>query len=533
MKHPIHRHKKTIERSATEEVATRDAASFVGALLNMLPNPDPILRKTGKRLETYRTLTGDWEVFSAIEHVHGGLQDLEWGLEQGDAEQTAFEEFEERFSDWDIQKIMSEAVDARNFGYQPFELLWSRGDQWTIDGVVGKPPEWFNFNPENQLQFKSKSNWMGEPVQPYQFAVAAHRESYYNPYGEAVLSRCFWPVAFKKGGIEFMTKFLEKYGIPWAIGKQPRGQSEKSKDKLLDDLENMIQDAVAVIPDDSSVEIMESSGKGSSSDAFMKYIYYFDSAVNKVILGSETAMSVSKEGSDVRGSGHEHAEASKSVINAIGGMAEKVINQAIAWEWHFNHEGPPPVFSIYDPTQMNKDRAERDDKLKDQGVRFTKEYYMTHYGLNEDEFELTEPSPQGNPPFKEGKSPFEGGSFGRAERKKQGDVRHGTGCRCRACQSHFRDAEASRNQRVIDEMEELYGGDPAAAENQAIMETVLAPVIDLVRTAGSYEEIMEQLAEQFPDMSTGKLEERLMKAMFLADTWGRLTAQDEEDEDDG
>lgn len=521
MKYPIHKHSKTIERDAGNEVATRQAANMVAHLLQVLPNPDPILRKTGKRIKVYRDLLGDWEVFSAVDLIHAGLQDLEWQLEQGDADQKAFDEFEKRFNDWDVQKIMSEAVDGRNFGYQPFEFIWDKtSDGWHISSIVGKPPEWFNFNAENELQFKSTGNRMGEPVRPYQFSCACHRESYNNPYGEAALSRVFWPVTFKKGGVEFMMKFCEKYGIPWTVGKQPRGAGDKAKGDLLDDLANMIQDAVAVIPDDASVDIMEAAGKGASSDIFLRGIHYFDAAINKVILSSETAMSVSKEGTDVRGSGAEHAKASKSVMRAIGGMASKVINQAIKWEWHFNHEGPHPVFSVYERADVQKDRAERDNHLKKQGVNLKENYYVKHYGLNEDEFELVDP-----------------------EETPAGFSQHVRGCQCSGCRQHSRSGhrvfqedpgsvETDRNQRVLDEMIEEYGGEDAAATNQQIMEKVLQPVIDLINTADSMEDVMERMAEQFPDMNTAALEDRIMKAMFLADTWGRLSAADEEEKED-
>lgn len=521
MKYPINRYKKKIDSAATEEVATRDAAMMVSHLLGVLPNPDPILKKTGKRVEVYRDLMGDWEVFSAVDLVHGGLQDLEWQLEQGDSDAGAFRDFEQRFNDWDIHKILSECVDGRNFGYQPFEFMWVKNsDAWNITNVVGKPPEWFNFNADNELQFKSRSSRTGEPVKPYQFTCAQHRESYQNPYGEAALSRCFWPVTFKKGGIEFMTKFLEKYGIPWVIGKQPRGVGKKKKNELLDDLANMVADAVAVIPDDASVDIKESQGKGGSSDAFKSYIWYFDAAINKVILSSETAMSVSKEGSgEQRGNSQEHAKASKSVIRGIGGMAAKVINQAIKWEWHFNHEGPAPEFSVYAPADVQKDRAERDSNLQGQGVRFKENYYMKHYGFNEDEFEIVEVDPT---------SPVPGFSQRAADS-------HPNGCQCTGCQRATRNAqpatfneESDRNQRLLEEMVEGIGGDESAATNQQLMEAVLEPVMDLIENAASMEEIMQELASTFPEMSTDQLEQRLTSVFFLADIWGRLSAQDEE-----
>jgi phage gp29-like protein len=486
-----------IERDAAHPVATRQAALLATNLLGALPNPDPILRKTGRRIHLLRDLLGDWEVFGAVELIHSGLLAMQWRLEQAEADQSGYEAFRPFFRAWDIRGVLGGCVEARNFGYKPFEFDWQKTDGgWMITGITGKPPEWFNFNAENRLQFKQKDDVGGRAVPPYKFGLAAHRASYRNPYGQALLSRVFWPVTFKKGGIEFMTKFLEKYGTPWAVGKLPRGASEDAKEKLLADLDQMVQDAVAVIPDDASVDLIESGGKGGSSEAFSKYLYYFDAAIDKVLLASETAMSVSKEGGDVRGDSREHAKVAQSVITTVAGMAEKVINEAIGWVWQFNYTGPPPAFRLYPPKGIKAGLAKRDNDLRSQGVQFSKQYYMKKYGLKEDDFEIREEPDAPPRPFRQKGS------------------------------RHFAD-DAHDNQRTVDHWIEQVGGEPSDAANQAAMEQALEPVIDLINSASSMEEIMAKMAAQYPDMSTGKLEERLEKAFFVADIWGRL-AEDEE-----
>ena len=75
------------------------------------------------------------------------------------------------------------------------------------------------------------------------------------------MSRCFWPVAFKKGGFKFWAVFTEKFGMPWLIGKVPRGTGDTDRAQLLDHLVKMVQDAVAVINDDESIAALEFQSK--------------------------------------------------------------------------------------------------------------------------------------------------------------------------------------------------------------------------------------------------------------------------------
>ncbi|ENE4637899.1 TPA: DUF935 family protein, partial [Escherichia coli] len=100
------------------------------------------------------------------------------------------------------------------------------------------PPEWFQFDTDNCLRFRARDAGVeGELLSPSKFVVPAQDASYDNPYGFPDLSMCFWPVAFKKGGMKFWLRFAEKFGSPWVIGKHPRGANDAEIEKLLDSME--------------------------------------------------------------------------------------------------------------------------------------------------------------------------------------------------------------------------------------------------------------------------------------------------------
>ncbi|MCZ6127734.1 DUF935 family protein, partial [Escherichia coli] len=86
-----------------------------------------------------------------------------------------------------------------------------------------------------------------------------------------------WPVAFKKGGMKFWLRFAEKFGSPWVIGKHPRGANDAEIEKLLDSMEQMVEDAVAAIPDDSSIELKAADGKALAGLRLSKELGYLGS----------------------------------------------------------------------------------------------------------------------------------------------------------------------------------------------------------------------------------------------------------------
>ena len=89
----------------------------------------------------------------------------------------------------------------------------------------------------------------------------------------------------QKGGMKFWVRFAEKYGSPWVIGKHPRGTAQGEIDLLLDSMEAMVEDAVAAIPDDSSIEIKEAAGKADSSDIYQNLITLARSEISIALLG--------------------------------------------------------------------------------------------------------------------------------------------------------------------------------------------------------------------------------------------------------
>lgn len=492
------------DQPTTEELASRRVQQVAG-LMQWLPNPDRILQKTGKRIEHLRNLTADDEVFSAQEWLFGAVRDVEWDLEHDGSNEAAVEVVQSVIDGLDWDRIDSEVIDARLYGYQPMEVMWAdTGGYWLPLDVVGKPPEWFGYNRKNELGLRTQKRTEDyQVVPPEKFICIRHRPSFLNPYGESALSRCFWPVTFKKGDLRFWITFAEKYGMPHAVGKHPRGAQNEEIEELLDSLASMVQDAVAAVPDDSSVELLESPFKSASSGVYEAIIKYCERSIQKVIVSSEMVTSAGEYGTQALGESQIEEVAGK-VISGLLRMKRSLVNELIDLIWHFNFAGQDgkPTYEIKDEPDASKEKAERDEKLVGQGVRFTASYYQREYNLSEDDFELSEPQS----PAAEGRAPAGAAQAGGAP-----------------AFSSFADARAAGGQAAVDELvASITAGDE---DNQAAMETLLEPVMEQVMNGDSAEAVMMSLAQAYPDLDGAALEERMRSLFFVADVWGRLSEE--------
>ncbi len=166
---------------------------------------------------------------------------------------------------------------------------------------------------------------------------------------------------------------------------------------------------------------------------------------------------------------------------------KKIVIQAMAtlidWicELNFGPGDARPVFEMFEEEEVDQALATRDKTLSDIGrVKFTKKYFMKAYDLADEDFEVVEDA-------------------GEKAEGKPAEFREGppdAGC-------------------VAELPPEML---------QGIAGKLLTPVIDLVESAGSVEDIADRLHGVYPDMDTDLFEDLLTRAIFISAVWGRLSA---------
>ena len=95
---------------------------------------------------------------ACIRRRKSAVKALEWGLDRGQAASRTAKSIEAMLAGLDLERIIGQIMEATLYGYQPMEVSWQRvGGLWTPVDVQAKPPEWFCFDADNQLRFKSQA----------------------------------------------------------------------------------------------------------------------------------------------------------------------------------------------------------------------------------------------------------------------------------------------------------------------------------------------------------------------------------------
>ena len=386
-----------VTQHLSSEIASRAAAMYggfdMGGLMMALPNPDAVLKKLGRDVEVYRDILNDPAIKGAVRRRRSSVVGLEYGLTQGNASDKTLNLCQQTLANINMRGLTRELHDAALYGYSPAEVYWSKGTGksgglWLPERVIGKPPEWFSFNHDNELCFRQLGNITGDAVPDMKFIMARNDATYANPYGVADLAAVYWSAVFRKGGLKFWLRFADKYGQAFIVGKHPRGTPDSEVNLILDSLETLAQDGVAAIPNDGSVEILEAAGKGATADMFERLLKYCRSEINIALLGQDQ----STDSSSTNASAQAGLEVTDDIRDADGEMIAEAINTLLRYAVQLNigDNEIMPTWSMWSDEDVTDKLATRDEKLQKAGARLTKVYFQRAYNLAEDEVEVDE-----------------------------------------------------------------------------------------------------------------------------------------------
>ncbi len=386
----------------TTELATRRNAGLylgdVGGWLTQLPDPDPVLRKRAEDAEILQELAADDQVTTAMlarkyrvqncPHYcfRPGAQD---GKDPDAKARLVYERFVADLERANLRTIISSILDAPFYGMTPLELCWElEGGWWHLRDIVARPYHWFAFDQRNRPLFRGaygQSCADPVPLSELKFVIAVHQPTYDNPYGLRLLSRCLWPVAFKRGGLQFYAKFVERHGMPWIVGNAPPRAEAGEKREIVAGLSRMVQDCVAVMPAGSDVKFL--SAGTTQAQLHEDFLARQDRAISKVLMGQ--TLTIETDGKNSLAATEAHKGVADDIAEADKAMVADVFNE-ICWVYAQQNVGPDvlaPLFAYEEPQDLLS-KADLDLKLKSMGAKWLRPHLEGDYGLKPDEFEL-------------------------------------------------------------------------------------------------------------------------------------------------
>lgn len=496
------------------ELATRQNAGLtlgeITGWLDVLPDPDPVLRKRHDDASILGDLSADDQVTTTMLARKNRVLNcphfsFRAGAPEGESPTPEAEELYRRFrSDLEranLRSVISGILDAPFWGISPLELIWRRGgDWWHLVDIVPRPAHWFGFDQHNNPLFVGAWGTLAAepiPLPPGKFVLVGHHAAYDNPYGLRLLSRCLWPVAFKRGGLQFYAKFVERHGMPWAVAEAPQKAERPDKRDMARDLARMVQDCVAVVPHGSSVQLL-SAGQ-TQGEIHETFLSRQDRAISKILMGQ--TLTVEMEGKNSQAAAQTHKDVADDIAQADKAMVTDAWNE-IAWLYAQVNAGPgvPAPLAGYDEPKDLKSRAELDKLLKEIGVSFTAEHFMENYDLKPTEFTVSAQPPE-----------LSGPALNFAARPD----------------THQKEALVERAQKNLDTAIKKMLPDALKSSREFVAE-----VENAIRKAESFDDLQDALVELLsPSMTPDALESFLARAMTAAAGHGAASVHAEAEED--
>lgn len=468
-------------------------AQFFGNLYSLLPNPNLVIAQAGDKKVTFQNIMNDPHVASCVQTRKSGVKGYAYEV-QGEDE-SVVEFCNSVLKQIDVSQFINNVLDAIFWGYNVFEVTWwydfiNDTDSIVPNRVVPKPIDWFIFDHNNICRFVSNENTEGKILPPKKFIIVQHDANYLNPYGDPILSKCLWSVVFKKTDITFWLKFVEKFGMPHFVGKTGSSANSEQYDEFVEQLDKLVQDASTVI--DSMDDITAINGATSINANLYKDLAEFcNTEISKAILSQTLTTEINGVGTYA--AGKVHYDVLGSVIDADKKLVEKAVNQLLGWAVELNFpDAEAPNFIMFPKEDVDKPLAEVTDMLTKNGqIRFTKKFYETRFGFAEDEFEIIETAPATPVATKP--------------------------------TTKFNFAETvPADQIMIDSFV-----DKSVSTSDELFTNLANQITKLLNKFSSFDEAKANIHTLLPNLDTADIEQKLLNVLFLADTLGRISVNEE------
>ena len=458
--------------------------------MGLLPDPDPVLRKTGDGVDVLRSLLSDDKVISCIQNRKlGTLRKQDYGFKPGakegekpsSASEALCADLAEDLSEINLYNVFSQILDAPYYGYTPVEYMWQpEGGKLRLDDLKPRPVEWFGFNDQHEPYYLGEVDLDIKPALREKAGFAMHFPDAKNPYGLRLLSRCLWPVAIKKGGVQFWTMLCERFGKPWVTALVSGDKTKR--EEALRMLTAMVTSGVAALSDGSKVDVHTFQGKG---EIHKQLVQYCDRCIARALMGQNLTNEGESTGSYAEsktsaGSLEIYQEADEhllvSFMNGLGKVYRDLNDKAAM----------APVFQFREPEDYTA-QGELGKQAVDAGARLTDKFFERRMGLKTDEFTVAD------------------------------EKRKGPGTELSSGGDGLSPSQKAVEGLISDLIKSSTSG---VAENEKL-------IIGAILASESADEAMERLLTIYPELSAGDLDEVLSQGLLAASAYGVHTVEQE------
>lgn len=467
-------------------------APYVNALGTLQPE-DPLLAARGGDLKLYEEVMRDGQVRATFQQRTLAVVSKEWKVDAGgDAaiDKLAAEHLELQLKAIGFDRATQKMLNGVFYGYGVAELLYrvdgEDGLIW-IDRLKVRRSRRFVWDRDLRLRLVTKTSPQGELLPERKFwTFTAGAEHDDDPYGRGLGYWLYWPAYFKRNGVRFWAKFLERFGAPTTKGIYPRNAGPEEIKKLLMALRAMQESAAIALPEGMVADLVEAAKSGGDQE---KFVAAMNAEISKIVL----SQTMTTDDGSSRAQGEVHFDVRQEVAKSDADLVCEAFNEGPArWltEWNFPGAAIPRVFRNFEEPEELEDIVGRDKQLIDMGYEPDEAYIQETYGKHWKKKAVAEPPPLGQP-----KPGQPGATVIPLPR--------------RAAEPAFAEPHV-----VADAIDE------GAAAMLSEWEQLIAPIVGQIETAAnastSYDDFAGRLVQLIPDLDVAALNEALARAGFGA-----------------
>ena len=397
--------KRLIPNKESQVVISRPQALMqMMSWLASVPDPDTLLQRVGIHRAQLRVLETDDEVSQALDTRRDALTTTPWRIEPFNTRASRFlmDELTPH-----IQTLLNIFFNAVPYGYSVAQVNYKVRDDSRIgiSQVWECPFEWFTptflggllANTTLYAQDDQGRTVMVATVNdsvleksPGMYFHTVRNGSYRNPYGEALLSRLWFPITWRLAGWQLWMNFLETFSQPIIVGQTINYEAFVEAMKA-----QGVRSAIGFQASDQDTKI--TTIQASQSGEFSRLDDAVTQRIQKLILGQTLTSQMSASGGSYAAA-EVHNEIRHDKRNADIRLATKTLQKVVDTLVALNRLNGAFEFILSDDTGLEMGRAERDATLvpvfAQSGITLTRDYFINKFDYDQDDLtETVQPIP--------------------------------------------------------------------------------------------------------------------------------------------
>lgn len=496
------------------EVAHRLIDPFEQLYMGVLRTNDPLLLEKGNAgggAEIYRDLKRDGKVFSTMQKRVMALVGRAWQVEPVEASargKADAETLTKLLKGMGFDRLCKDLLEALLPGTAVCELVWTVQDGlYTVKRAPRRALRRFVFVQDDadqppQLRLLTRDNMLtGQPLPGRKFIVHRINAEDDNPWGIGLGLQLYWAVFFKRKAMISWNKLNDRMGVPIPWGQYPANANHATKATLFDALKAMSNDGVIMTPQGIMITLLEAKAATGSITTQQALCQFMDDWIAEVVLGQEPR----REGAGAPvAAGNERSDVRMDLVQADADLLSDTLNATLMrWLCELNGLVPCLVSRVVKEEDDLQATAETDKTISEMGYELDESTVRARYGEGWSKKPAPAPAPAPAAP---------------------GEVTPPVAPATPAAPAapsapQFAEAGLRDGQQAIDDAIDALPD----AELQDAMRGVLKPLLEAVEAAGTFEEALAWVQKAYPRMDTTMLQSLLARAMFGAETFGRIT----------